>query len=145
MTKVFGAMTVVLAAAALAAPAAAAPVKTTAVIEGMSRNSLPGDDEWTARGRVKAGDKGCLKGREVVVYQRLGAPFNSNSVMQTVETDKKGRWKAEWTTRSGPGTGQGDIEEASTGVHYVEVEKLKRKRLKCSFARSKDYTVPPPP
>ena len=146
MRKLFGAMTAVIAAAAVAAPAAAAPVKTKVVIEGMSRNVLPGDDEWTARGRVKADDDACLKGREVRVLARLGPPFNSNSLMQTVKADSKGRWKAEWTTRSGPGIGgQGDVEEASTGVHYAEVQKLKKKKLKCSFARSKDYTVPPPP
>ena len=145
MTKVLGVAMAILAAVSVAAPAAAAPVKTKVVIEGMSRNSLPGDDEWTARGRVKADDKGCLKGREVQVIARLGPPFDSNALMQTVKADSKGRWKAEWTTRSGPGTGGGDVEEASTGVHYAEVEKLKRKQLKCSFARSKDYTVPPPP
>ena len=55
MTKVFGVTMAVLAAVTVAAPAAAAPVKTRAVIEGMSRNVLSGDDEWTARGRVKAG------------------------------------------------------------------------------------------
>ncbi len=145
MTKAFGVMTVVLVAAAVVAPAAAAPVKTKVTIDGMSRNVLPGDDEWTARGRVKADEDACLKGREVRVIQRLGPPFNSNSLMQTVKADSNGRWKAEWTTRSGPGTGEGDIEEASTGVHYAEVEKLTKKKLKCSFARSKDYAVPPPP
>ncbi len=136
--RILSVVVVVLTSLAVAVPAAAAPVKTTVVIEGMSRNVLPGDDEWTARGRVKADDDACLKGREVVVFSRLGPPYNSNGAMQTAKTDEKGRWKAEWTTGAGP------IEDASTGVHFAEVPKLKRKKLKCSFARSKDYTVPSP-
>ncbi len=124
----------------VAVPAAAAPVKTRAVIEKMTRTSLPGDDAWSAKGRVTAKDEACLSKREVVIIQELGPPFNNPSVMNVVETDSKGRWKAKWTTRAGPN----DIEQASTGVHYITVEMLKKGKRKCSFARSKTYTVPAP-
>jgi hypothetical protein len=122
----------------IAVPAAGVPVKTKVTIDEITHTVQPGDDEYRAKGRVKADDDGCLSKREVVIIQRLGPPFDSNSVMQTVETNKKGRWKAAWTTRSGPN----DIEESSTGVHYAEVEKLKKGKRKCSFARSKEYVVP---
>ncbi len=140
MRRMLGLVMVLFLALSLAAPAAAAPVKTRVVIEKMTRTSLPGDDAWSAKGRVTANDEACLSKREVVIQQELGPPFDGPSVMQTVETDSKGRWKAKWTTRAGPT----DIEQASTGVHYAEVEMLKKGKRKCSFARSKTYTVPPP-
>jgi hypothetical protein len=126
------------------ASAWASAVKTTAKISKITRTTLPGDDQYTANGKVTADLPGCLKGRKVEIIQKLGPPFNDKSLMQTVYTDKKGRWKAKWTTRSGAPTGTIDIEEASTGVHYIEVERLKKKHLNCSFARSKEYLVPPP-
>ena len=140
MSKMSGLSTVVVLALLAAAPAAAAPVKTKAVIEMITRTSLPGDDAYSAKGRVTATDDACLSKREVAIYEELGPPFDGPSLMKVVETDSKGRWKAKWTTRSGPG----NIEESATGVHYVTVEKLSKGRRKCSFARSKTYTVPAP-
>jgi hypothetical protein len=125
-----------LAAAVLtAAPVAAAPVKTKAVIEKITR--VGGEDTgYEGKGRITAPDEACLNKREVVILHRLGPPWDSNSVMNVVETDKRGRWSATWTT--------GDLEQYATGIHYIEVEKLKKGKRKCSFARSKEYTVPTP-
>ncbi len=145
MSKRLGASALALVVFLVVAPAAAAPVKTKAVIESITRTALPGNDTWIGNGKVTAPDDACLNKREVTIYGQLGPPFNTdNSIMQVVETNKQGRWSATWETRSGPGTGQGDIEEASTGVHHIGVEKLTKKRLKCSAATSKNYTVPSP-
>lgn len=141
MSKRIGltAVGVVLAFSA-AVPAAANPVKTKAVIDEITRTSLPGDDAYSARGHITASDPGCLSKRSVVILEKLGPPFDSNSVMNVVETDAQGRWKAKWTTRSATK----DIEESATGVHYIEVEKLRKGKRKCSFARSKQFNVPLP-
>jgi hypothetical protein len=138
-TKVAVTAGLVVVVFAIATPAIAKPVKTTAVIKKITRTSLPGDDAYTAKGKITASEDACLNKRTVKVYQRLVFPSgDSNSLMQTVETNRKGRWKADWPLRSP------DHEAAATGVHYVEVPKLKKGKLKCGFARSKEYVVPLP-
>jgi hypothetical protein len=121
----------------MAAPAVANPVKTTAVIDKITRTSLPGDDSYSAKGHITASDDACLAKRTVHVIENLGPPFDDHSYMGEAETDSKGRWKTTWTT--GPA-----LEAAATGVHYVEVDKLKKGKRTCSFARSKQYVVPRP-
>jgi hypothetical protein len=122
---------------AMAAPAIANPVKTTAVIDKITRTNLPGDASYSAKGHITATDDACLSKRVVHVIENLGPPYDDHSYMGYAETDSKGRWKTTWTV--GPA-----LEAAATGVHYIEVDKLKKGKRTCSFARSKQYVVPLP-
>jgi hypothetical protein len=133
-------ITILAAVLLVAAPVAAAPVKTKVVIEKVTHTSQAGPDAYTAKGKVKAAEPACRREREVVILDELGPPFDSTSVAQTVQTNRRGRWKAEWTGV----TAIGSDEEVTTGVYYAEVEKLERRRIKCSFARSRTYTIPAP-